>query len=639
MSDAAQHHNLDEQLRQSEEALRQSEARYRALVQSQIDLVCRFLPDSTLTFVNRAYAQFYNTTPEAMIGRSFIDHCDLSTWEDIKQRIKSILLNPAPSHSEFPWTDPSGKVHWVQWVDQGILDDNGNVAEIQAVGRDITHLKHVEDSLRLQEEWYRSLFEVNPMPLWVYDRETLMFLEVNKAAVEKYGYTRDEFLAMDITGVRPPQEQNRLQLVLQMDTEGFYRGKNWVHRKKDGTTFDVDISSHDIVFTERPARLVLANDVTEQLQSERALRESEEKFRTMLEAASEGVLLLDERGMVRMVNLYIETLFGYDRSQMLGKPALFLIPDHMRPRFAVYQKIFIRRPMFTRIPESEGIVGQRKNGSFVPLEVTLTPVTIAGKAMVMCLVIDLTQRKQLEEERLYAKSLEVKLEKERELIDLKERFISIVSHEFRTPLAVIMSSVGILRRYYDILTPDNAAVKLDGIAAQVRRMVQLLEDVLTISRGNAERIQFRPESLNLDEFCASVAETIRQADSDQHPITVEGLDHVSTLYADRRLLEHILLNLMTNATKYSPVGAPVTLHVARVHKAITFTVHDLGIGIPPDDQAHLFEPFHRAQNVSGLEGTGLGLAIVKQSVEEHGGTITFESILNQGSSFTVTLPT
>jgi len=638
MTDTDEYAHLDEQLRQREEALRQSEARYRALVQSQLDLICRFLPDSTLTFVNPAYATFYGTTPEAMIGRSFLEHCDPLTLEDVKSRIQIILDNPAPSHSEFPWTDSSGKIHWVQWVDQGILDEAGHVAEIQAVGRDITHLKTIENTLRLQEEWYRSLFEVNPKPLWVYDRETQMFLEVNKAAVEKYGYSRAEFLSMNITEIRPESEINRLNLVLEMDTEGFYHGRNWFHRAKNGIIFNVEISSHDIIFNGRDARLVLADDVTNQLAAERRLRESEEKFRTMLEAASEGVMLLDERGNITMVNLYIETLFGYDRSEMLDKSALFLVPDHMRRPLAAYQVAFAKRPMFTRIPESEGFVGRCKDGRLVPIEITLTPITIASQSMVMCLVIDLTQRKELEEGRIYAKSLEVKLEKERELIEMKERFISIVSHEFRTPLAVILSSVGILRRYHEILTPDKAAIKLDGIAAQVRRMVQLLEDVLTISRGNAERIQFRPEHLDLEEFCTGITETIRQTDADHHFILLEGVETIPSLYADRRLLEHILLNLMTNATKYSPVGTSVKLSVARIPHAVTFTVTDSGIGIPIADQSHLFEPFHRAQNVSGLEGTGLGLAIVKQSVEEHGGAITFTSVINQGSSFTVTLP-
>lgn len=638
MTPPLQPYTLDEQLRQREEALRQSEARYRALVQSQIDLVCCFLPDTTLTFVNHAYATFYGATPDTMIGRSFLEHCNPETHDAIRERIQSILKSPAPSRSEFPWTSPSGKTFWLQWVDQGILNDAGQVVEIQAVGRDITHLKHIEETLRNQEEWYRSLFEVNPMPLWVYDRETLHFLEVNKAAIQKYGYTRDEFLRLTIADVRPESELNRLKIVLEMNTQGFYHGKNWYHRKKDGTVFSVEISSHDLIFNGRPARLVLAHDVTEQLAAERALRESEEKFRTMLEAASEGVILLDDKGTIVMVNLYIETTFGYDRSEMLGKSALFLIPDQMHIRFTGYQAVFARNPMFMRIPESEGIAAQRKDGSLLPVEVTLTPIKIADKAMVMCLIIDLTERKQLEEERLYTKSLEVKLEKERELIDMKERFISIVSHEFRTPLAVILSSVGILRRYYQLLTPEKAAEKLEGIAAQVRRMELLLEDVLTISRGNAERIEFRPEPINVEEFCATIAETIRQADDDKHPIIVEGTDVISSLHGDRRLLEHILLNLLRNATKYSPPGMPVYLRVGRNPEGITFTIKDNGIGIPLDDQTRLFQPFHRAQNVSGLEGTGLGLAIVKQSVEEHGGKIAFESIIGKGTSFTVTLP-
>lgn len=620
-----------------ETALRRSEERYRALVQSQSDLVCRFTADTILTFVNEAYARFYNSTPAEMVGRSFLLHIDPATRDGVLERLTQIMRDPAPSVTSFPWLSPTGRTHWVEWVDQGICDEEGNVIEIQAVGREITHLKEIEAALRDQQERYRYLFEVNPMPMWVYDRSTRRFLEVNKAATEKYGYTRDEFMTLQITDIRPEQELGRLNDALKMDTRGFYHGKNWLHKRKDGVVFNVEISSHDVDFNGQPARLVLANDVTDKIAAERALRESEETFRTMLEAASQGVILLDMSGYIRLVNVYIETAFGYDRSELVGQSALFLIPQHMHEEFLRVRREFVKRPMFTRMGEADGLIAQRKDGSLMPMEMTITPITVAGQPMILCLLFDITERKQLEEHRLYVNALEVKLEKDRELIQLKERFISIVSHEFRTPLAVILSSVGILRRYHANLTPQKAAEKLDGIAAQVRRMVQLLEDVLTISQGHAERIEFRPEPLNVEEFCAEIAETIRQTDKEQHPIHIT-IDDVPVITGDRRLLEHILLNLLTNAAKYSPAGAPIDLGVRRDGRNIIISVQDRGMGIPPEDQDRLFEPFHRAQNVSGLEGTGLGLTIVKQSVVEHGGSISFESSVGHGSTFTVTLP-
>lgn len=623
-----------------EQALRRSEERYRALLQSQSDLVCRFLPDTTLTFVNEAYARFYGSTPAEMIGRSFLEHVDPNTIEGVYARLEQLRRDPTPSMTSFPWTSPSGRVHWLQWVDQGILDEDGNVVEFQAVGRDITHLKEIEHELRVQQERYRDLFEFSPLPMWVYDRDTLRFLEVNKAAIEKYGYSREEFLNLTIDQIRPPSEIPRLMDVLRNSSlnSGFYHGKHWRHLKKDGTVFDVEISSHDVDYDGRKARLVLANDVTEQIIAERALRDSEEKFRTMLEAISQGVMLLDAKGNICQVNIYIETLFGYDRTELLGKPASSLVPEDMRDKFTQLQAEFAQNPRYMHFGEQVGLEAQHRSGRRIPTELTLTPATINGEPMVICLLTDLTERKQLANQRLYVKALEVKLEKDRELLNLKERFISTVSHEFRTPLAVILSSVGILRRYHANLSAEKAAEKLEHIASQVRRMVQLLEDVLTISKGNAERIEFRPELIDVEDLCTTIAETIRQTDNHQHPILVSIPTEIKTIHADRRLLEHILINLLTNATKYSPIGSHVHLRVSRRPNGIAFIVQDKGIGIPVEDQARLFEPFHRASNVGGLEGTGLGLAIVKQSVEEHGGTITFESIEGKGTTFTVLIP-
>lgn len=626
--------------RRKELALRQSEERYRALVQSQSDLICRFTPDTRLTFVNDAYARFYGSTPAEMIGRSFLEHINPQTIDAVKARLQQMTENPAPSVTSFPWVSPAGHTYWIEWVDQGILDDDGTVIEFQAAGRDITHLKEIERALRVQQERYRSLFEFNPLPMWVYERESLRFLEVNKAAIERYGYTRDEFLSMSITEIRPTSQLPRLQEAIQLDTQGFYYGKGWVHRKKDGTEIDVEVSSHDVIFDDRPARLVSAVDVTERVSAERALRESEETFRTMLEAASQGVILLDTHGKIRVVNVYVEQLFGYDRSELLGQSALHLIPPDMHERFIGLQMAFAQNARFTRFGEHEGLIAADKSGQILPIEVTLTPVTIQGEPMVLCLMSDLTERKQLADQRLYMRELEVKLEKDRELLKLKERFVTLVSHEFRTPLAVILSSANILKRYHKNLTAERALEKMESIIEHVHRMVSLLEDVLTISSGNADRLAFRPETLPLAEVCAAVAETLRQADNHQHPVLITLPEHPDMIYADRRLLDHILLNLLTNAAKYSPIGRIIRLDVEWETQppAVVFRVSDEGIGIPEADRPRLFEPFHRAENVGTLEGTGLGLAIVKQSVEEHMGSITFESEVGKGTTFVVTLP-
>jgi PAS domain S-box-containing protein len=251
---------------------------------------------------------------------------------------------------------------------------------------------------------------------------------------------------------------------------------------------------------------------------------------------------------------------------------------------------------------------------------------------------DVTRAKQAEQERLYAQSLEVELATERELRQFKDRFISLVSHEFRTPLSIIRSSTQILMRYIDKLSPDRIAEKLMGVEEQVMRMFTLMDDVLLISKGSAKKIAFQPELMDVGDFSERLIESIRLSDQGRHQfsLTTQGLN--GAIAMDRRLLEHILINLLSNAAKYSREGSPVMMRVEQCEKCLRFSVTDEGIGIPEEDADKLFEAFHRAGNVGTVAGTGLGLAIVKQSVEAHGGTIDFKSEIGKGTTFIVTVP-
>ena len=251
---------------------------------------------------------------------------------------------------------------------------------------------------------------------------------------------------------------------------------------------------------------------------------------------------------------------------------------------------------------------------------------------------DVTRAKQAEQERLYVQSLEAELSKERELREFKERFISLVSHEFRTPLSIIRTSTQILMRYIDKLSPERIKEKLMGVEEQVVRMFTLMDDVLLISKGSAKKIQFQPEPMDVVEFCERLVENMRLSDQGRHAFLLTTHNVVEKVNLDRRLLEHILINLLSNAAKYSEDGLPVSLEVECVTNCLVFKVTDQGIGIPKEDHDKLFEAFHRAGNAGSIAGTGLGLAIVKQSVDAHGGSIHFTSEVGRGTTFVITVP-
>ena len=247
---------------------------------------------------------------------------------------------------------------------------------------------------------------------------------------------------------------------------------------------------------------------------------------------------------------------------------------------------------------------------------------------------DITEIKQAENKMLSS------LEQERELSELRSRFISMASHEFRTPLAIISSSTGILELYHQRLTEEKKSQHLQRIQTSVKHMTELLDDVLMVSRAEAEKLLFNPEVQNLKTFCTNLAEEL-QLSSNDHSIvlTTEPDSDLDWLISfDPKLIRQILTNLLSNAIKYSPQGGPIKFILSRLPDAVIFDIQDQGMGIPPEDLERLFTSFHRAHNVGTIQGTGLGLTIVKKCVDLHGGSIALDSQLGQGSRFTIRIP-
>ena len=242
------------------------------------------------------------------------------------------------------------------------------------------------------------------------------------------------------------------------------------------------------------------------------------------------------------------------------------------------------------------------------------------------------------EHKRYEDDIHRTLEKEHELGDLKSRLIQSVSHEFRTPFAVILTSTHVLRRYSDRISEARAAVHWNTIEQQVEHMTSLLEELLTIEKMDRHHLSFSPTALDLLSFCSSLTQrfAIRAAPTHQIDFAWEGNQPIRLV--DKWLLDQILTNLLANAISYSPEGGTIQLKLACTAETARFEVSDHGIGISPDDQEHIFDLFHRGRNAETIRGIGLGLSIVQRGVLAHGGTITFETQEGAGTTFSVTLP-
>ena len=249
-----------------------------------------------------------------------------------------------------------------------------------------------------------------------------------------------------------------------------------------------------------------------------------------------------------------------------------------------------------------------------------------------------TREERIQESQQIEYEIRLALQQERELNDLKSRFVSMVSHELRTPITVLRTSIELIENYGHLVSDEKKQDYFKRCRTALVTMTQLLEDVLTINRAEAGKLVFRPSLTHLSHFCEELVDEVLMGSGTNPVVQFRSLGDCQKSWVDQTLLRSILINLLTNAIKYSPSGSPIEFTLTCTERVATFNIRDRGIGIPENDQPHLFELFHRASNVSTIRGTGLGLAIVKQCVEQHRGQIHFSSQEGVGTTFTVILP-
>lgn len=394
----------------------------------------------------------------------------------------------------------------------------------------------------------------------------------------------------------------------------------------------------------------IARDITARKREEQRVAALVRELAAMKKALDEHaiVAITDQAGTIQYVNDLFCKISGYSREELLGR-------DHRIINSGYHSKEFIRG-LWTTIASGRVWKGEMKNlakeGSIYWVDTTIVPLlNEQGKpCQYVAIRADITERKKFEEamrtvnEELEARvaqrtaQLERALEREKELSVLKSRFISMASHEFRTPLTAIQASSDLLRHYGERMNMQQKVERLDRIQGEVRNMNLLLEDVLFVGKSDAGRVEFKPEPTDLDAACQEMCLEIQATLPNERAIHFTTNRARVAVPADRKLLRHIVTNLLCNAVKYSGSDTLVSLDVNFQPERVLLTVRDHGIGIPSTDLPRLFEPFHRGANVSDIPGTGLGLAIVKRSTEAHGGSITVESEVGRGTCFTVTIP-
>jgi PAS domain S-box-containing protein len=364
-----------------------------------------------------------------------------------------------------------------------------------------------------------------------------------------------------------------------------------------------------------------------------ALRESEERFRTMANSAPVLLWMLDPAGNCVFCN---ESLLKFTGCTIDPDGSLNWY-EIVHPLDRAYCEATCREALTHHSSFEIEYRLRRADGAYrwvldrgVP---RLMPDGSFGGHIGSC--IDITDRKQAEVE------IRKALDKERELSELKSRFVSTASHEFRTPLSTILSSADLLEFYAGGWTPEKQIEHIQRIQNAALNMNNLLNDILIIERAEAKKLNFEPVPIDLFTFCRSLIDEIQLNDQENHRVILEVQDwklKPQTAHMDEKLLRQIFSNLLSNAIKYSPSSSSIVFRLTYEADRAIFEVQDQGIGIPFEDQSRLFEPFHRGMNVGTISGDGLGLAIVKQSIEMHQGQISVYSQEGAGTMMRVVLP-
>jgi PAS domain S-box-containing protein len=387
---------------------------------------------------------------------------------------------------------------------------------------------------------------------------------------------------------------------------------------------------------------ILGRDITSAKIFEKKIKAQAENVENLIRKANAVIVATDSRGYITSWNDHCSSVTGFEKDEVYAKKIVDVV---IHPAGHTDFKNLIQRVLQMESVHNYEVPITTKSGKKLLFLMSATPqVTTNGQAVGITFVgqdiTELIEYRNLLEEKIEERTTELRLalRKEKELVELKSKFVAIASHEFRTPLSSIQFSANFLKQYNHRIEKPERDQKLDNIVNQVEHMTALLDDVLTIGKGEAGKINLITSKVRLHDFVLKIVEEVGHSTKNTHTIMTDLNGTPSVIETDEKLLRSIVSNLLTNAIKFSPGQEKVYISLLNMGDKIQIQVKDEGMGIPPDELERIFEPFLRGKGVSSIPGTGLGLSITKKAVDLLHGTLKAESRPHVGTTFTVQMP-
>lgn len=394
------------------------------------------------------------------------------------------------------------------------------------------------------------------------------------------------------------------------------------------------------------------------------MNEKSALLQAIIENAIDGIITINERGLIESMNPAACALFGYSHEEVIGHNVSLLMPQPDKNHHDEYIERYQKTGSGNIIGKGRDVYGQKKDGSLFPFRLGVNKVNFSGRTIYAGFIHDLSKEKEAEAKILhYASQLEKlveertlslqelvsdlqnaketvskSLEKEKELNQLKSRFVSMASHEFRTPLSSITLSASLIEKYKKQADELNVTKHVSKIKSSVANLTTILDDFLSLERLEAGKIETNLSQFDIVKLSEEITEEMQLMAKKDQNIIYQHTGMSSMVVLDQNLLRNCIVNLISNAIKYSGESTFIEFNTELTPEECIVTVRDNGIGIPEIDHKHLFEPFFRANNTGNIPGTGLGLNIVHRYVKLMGGEVNFVSIVNQKTVFTLKFP-
>ncbi|MCS7053805.1 MAG: PAS domain S-box protein [Ignavibacterium sp.] len=653
--------------------LEESERRFNRLIDNVKDTVLRYNLHPVLKF---DYLNDHITEISGYPKEEFLNDPKFALKLIHPDDIEKIINITSKSESEIKkpfvlrWITKDGAIKWMEHRLLPIYNENGKLIAIEGILRDITERVQYERILVESERKYRSLFEKMNSGFVLFEvfRDSdgnpidLVVLAANRLFTEATGLELEKSIGHRLTKILPGIEKDEA---------------NWIGKYIEVATTGKPITFENYsellkkhfsvsAFQSEPDRCAVTFvDITERKQKDIELK----KLISAIEQSPVSVVITDYDGNIEYVNKYFTELTGYTFEEVKGKnPRILSAGKHTKEFY---------KELWNRIKSGyvwEGIFyNVKKDGSHFWESAVITPIKDENKRIINFVAVkkDITDEiikeqqlkayrenlerlveektkelkklnadlvEQLNKEQELEEQLKESLNKEKELNELKTKFFAAVSHEFRTPLAGILTSAQMIRRYGKKWTEEKLESHYQNIENLISHLTSMVDDILILSRADREIIKNQPKPQNIEKIFNEIIELLKPSIPDDRKLIFENLCKSEVLNLDSKLIHHIVQNLITNAVKFGFENTNIYLTISEEDMNLVIKVRDSGIGIPEEDLSRIFEPFYRSDNAIAKKGSGLGLNIVKRCVDIANGQIYVESKINQGSTFTVRIP-